>query len=644
MIRTQRKFCFLNPTKKNFILSLFLMSLFLFTCPLIASASAYTVRIAGYDKYQTAAAISQQGWPNGADAAILAYGEDYPDALSAGPLAHKYNAPILLTDSYTLNSDTAAELKRLKVKKVYIIGGQAVISNEVQKQLTAMKIPTERLAGQDRYETSLLVAQAVGLSKGAFVTTGMNYPDALSIGPIAAANEMPILLVPPTELTPTQKDFLAKTKISSAVIVAGYYDLSDNVLNQFPEYELISGYDAYDRNIKLIKRFSGDLNLDTVYVSTGGSFSDGLAASALAQKEKNPIILLQGNTIPYTTLPFIQSKLISKFFILGGTGVISSSTESTLAELPAEIESVADVTDSIIEQQKYEPPKTVTATKSDGSTEEVPVTWTLSSVQTLKSGTYRFEGRVKNYSDSVFLKLTIYPKASKAENITAEIILGESYDFPETVEVAMSDGSSETYPVTWNTKIVPLNKAGSYSFQGTIEGLTQKITLTLKVSEDAKITFTDSELHSAVRRKLHKSSSESIYKSDVLDITSLNFRNDDITDLTGLEYFVNLKTLDVGNNQLTKIAALGKLKNLRTLKLNDNGLKDVSALKTLTSLTYLDISDNYITNFTPLKGLTQLTTLYLDDNEPFDDVDGYTPDYSPIRAYYDNLDKKDFSL
>ena len=232
----------------------------------------------------------------------------------------------------------------------------------------------------------------------------------------------------------------------------------------------------------------------------------------------------------------------------------------------------------------------------------------------------------------------------KAENISAEIILGDSYSFPDTVAVAMSNGTTESYPVTWSSNIVSLSKVGSYTFQGTIESLAQKVNLSLKVSEDAKINFPDPELKDAVRRKLKKHRNDSIYRSDVIDITTLYFRNNDITDLTGLEYFTNLKTLDIEDNELTKITALTKLTNLQTLKLNDNGLKDISALKELTSLTYLDLSDNYITNFTPLKKLTNLTTLYLDDNEPIDDVDGYTPDYSPVRSYYKNLTRKDFSF
>ena len=609
-----------------------------------ASASTSTDRIAGYDLYETAVAISQSGWPDGSDTAILALGEDFPDALSAGPLAQKYNAPILLTGSYALNSDTAAELKRLKVKKVYIVGGYAVVSSGVERQLSLMSITTDRLAGYDRYETALKVTQEVGVSKGVFVTNGLNFQDALSIGPIAGALGMPLLLVPPDELTPALTSFLAKNKISTCFIVNGNGELSYNVVNQFPNSEIIYGSDPYERNINLISRFAGSLDLGTLYLATGERFPDALAASALVQKNKNALVLLQGDSIPYPATSFIRSKIISKLTILGGTAVISDPTKSTLASLPPEIASVANVTDSIQEQQKYEPPKTVTATTTNGFTEEIPVTWSLSSVHTLRSGTYKFEGKIANYNGNVYLNLTVYPKVTKINNIAAEIILGDSYSFPDTVEATMSDGGTETFPVTWSSNIVPLNKVGTYTFQGTIEGMTQKVSLSLKVSEDAKINFLDPELKSVVRHKINKDSDESIYKSDVLDITTLNADNEDITDLTGLESLSNLRTLDLSNNSLTKVTALSKLTSLKTLKLKDTELEDLNVIKGLTSLTYLDISDNYIKDFTPLKYLTKLTTLYLEDNYPIDDIPNYTPDYSPVRFYYKNLDRKDFSL
>ncbi|MHB8126082.1 MAG: cell wall-binding repeat-containing protein [Desulfitobacteriaceae bacterium] len=634
----------MTTTKKYFFLSFFFFGILMLAYTPKVDASTVIDRLAGDDRYQTAIDVSQSGWPDGADSAILVYGENFPDALSAGSLAHKYTAPILLTGSKDLNSDTAVELKRLKVKKVYIVGGYAVVSGDVEKQLSLMDIVSVRLAGQDRYETALIVAQEVGVSQGVFVTTGLDFPDALSVAPIAAAKGMPIILVPQNDLTPIQKSFLSTNKIPNGFIVKGNAEISDNVVSQFPGYEVISGADPYERNINLIRRFADSLDLDTVYIATGENFPDALTASALAQKGQNVIILLQGNTIPSQVSFFIKSKVISKINILGGYGVINASTEAALVALSAQIVSVVNLKDSIEEQQKYELPKTATVIKTDGLEVEVPVTWSLTSVNSLQAGTYKYEGKIKGYNNSVYLTLTVNPIVTKVNNITAEIIQGGSYHFPDTVAVTMSDCSVKRFPVTWSSNIVTLNKTGTYPFQGNVEGLTQKVTLTLKVSEDTKINFTDQNLKSVVGDLVGKDIDETIYKSDVLNIDSIKASSSSITDLTGLEYFSNLKTLYLANNSLTKVTSLMKLTNLEVLKLNNTELKDLSALKGLTSLTYLNISNNNIKDFSQLRDFTRLTTLYLENNLPLIDTPNYTPDYSPVRLYYHNLSSKDFSL
>ncbi len=618
--------------KKHFILSLFLFSMLVLVYVPTASASTSTDRIAGYDRYQTAVAASQRGWPDGADLAILAYGEDYPDALSAGPLAQKYNAPILLTGSYNLNSDTAEELNRLNVKKVYIIGGYAVVSKEIDNRLTSMDITAVRLAGQDRYETALKVAQKVGLSKGVFVAIGTDFPDALSIGPIAAANEMPLLLVPPNDLTATQKTFLRRYNIPTSFIL-GNSEISDEVIHQFPNYEIIDGANPYERNINLITRFADTLNLDKLYIATGEIFPDALAASALTQKNKNALLLLKGNTLPNSARSFMSSNIISELHIMGGYSVISASTESTLANLPPQIASVDNISDSVQEQQDYDPPKTVTVTTTNGSKAKVPVTWSLASVYSQLTGTYELEGTIKNYSGKVYLSLTVTPVWNK---ITAEIIQNGNYIFPSTVNAIMSDNSVKSVPVTWDINTVNLNKIGTYKFEGTIPDSTQKVNLTLKVTEDSQIQFPDLAFKTLISRRLGKTIDAAIYKSDVLEITDLYANNSGITDLTGLQYFTNLKTLYLGRNNLKKITPLAKLTNLTYLDLRSCGLNDVTSLKSLTSLTFLDVASNSIQDFSPLGQLTNLTSLYVSNNN--------TSDYSPIRLYYKNLVGKDFYL
>ena len=61
--------------------------------------------------------------------------------------------------------------------------------------IATASISTGRIAGYDRYETSLKIAREVGVNQRVFVTNDLNFANTLSIGPIAAALKMPIVLV-----------------------------------------------------------------------------------------------------------------------------------------------------------------------------------------------------------------------------------------------------------------------------------------------------------------------------------------------------------------------------------------------------------------------------------------------------------------
>jgi len=160
----------------------------------MAVSEATTDRISGADRYQTAVAVSQQGWKT-SDYAVLARGDNFADALCAGPLAQKYGGPILLTGTNQLNADTLTELQRLGVKHLFIAGGVGAVSQSVENALKAAGIATiERIYGDDRYETSVKIAEKVGNTGKAVLATGGDFPDALSISGIAAKLGMPILL------------------------------------------------------------------------------------------------------------------------------------------------------------------------------------------------------------------------------------------------------------------------------------------------------------------------------------------------------------------------------------------------------------------------------------------------------------------
>ncbi len=101
-------------------------------------------------------------------------------------MAAKNKAPILLARNQSLNEQQELKnlLSNLKVKNVYIVGGTGVLSSTFENQIKAMNITTKRLGGADRYETSLKIAQQIGIQSEVVVTTGENFADSLSYHPL----------------------------------------------------------------------------------------------------------------------------------------------------------------------------------------------------------------------------------------------------------------------------------------------------------------------------------------------------------------------------------------------------------------------------------------------------------------------------
>jgi len=134
------------------------------------------------------------------------------------------------------------------------------------------------------------------------------------------------------------------------------------------------------------------------------------------------------------------------------------------------------------------------------------------------------------------------------------------------------------------------------------------------VFADEIVTFPDSNLEAAVREVIGKPTGD-IYQSDLAELINLSAQDSGISDLTGLEYCANLKTLNLGHNEISDISPASNLTSLTELYLSGNQISDISPLAGLTSLTGLDLGDNQISDISPLSELTNLIWLRLSDNQ-----------------------------
>ncbi|SHN68054.1 cell wall-binding repeat-containing protein [Desulfitobacterium chlororespirans] len=323
------------------VLTLIMLFALIFPGQTLASTTPTVNRLAGQDRYETAATIARQ-WSH-SDYAILVSGENYPDALASAPLAQKHQAPILLTASDSLPAPTKQALADLEVNQVIIVGGTGVIAPSMEAELQAMGISATRLAGQNRYETALKIADQVQSSPSQlFVCTGDDFADALSVAPIAAIEQIPIILVSGDSLASSVQEYLDLNAAHiTKTFVIGYSDvIRDQVASQFPHVERIVGADKYARNSAVNEKFNSLFSTEALCIASGEGFADALAGSALAAKQSQPILLVNNATPDITKKYYQQLTNLDTIIVFGGTGIVADKVIQDLnppADLPAGI-------------------------------------------------------------------------------------------------------------------------------------------------------------------------------------------------------------------------------------------------------------------------------------------------------------------
>ena len=296
------------------------------------------VRLAGSGRYETAAAISKYEFTK-TDTVVLAYSMSYADALAGVPLANKLNAPILLTNKNSLDKATLAEIKRLGAKKIIILGGEGAIGSGVVKDLTANGIKAaniKRIAGKTRYSTAAAIAEKLdklngNTSKEVFFVYGGGFADALSVSPVAAVRNAPILyLTTDGELNAETAAYIKKLKGKDVkpYVIGGSGVISDNMKSKVSEalglgsygVTRISGNNRYYTCYYVNKEFSS-LWGRSVCAATGTDFPDALAGGVLAARHKAPLILV-GSSLDKLNEDFLKEQQFYSELVFGGKSAV----------------------------------------------------------------------------------------------------------------------------------------------------------------------------------------------------------------------------------------------------------------------------------------------------------------------------------
>lgn len=289
--------------------------------------SAY--RYSGADRFEMAAGIARE-YPDDTDLVLVANGLNFPDALSAGPVAARFGAPILLVTPDSVPPAVVAELRRMSPEKIMVVGGPRSVGDVVYRQLAAYSGSIERIAGADRFEASRnLVSAGFDTTKTIYLATGHKFPDALSAGAAAAYEGAPVLLVDGTLGTIDQatSELISRLGVERIVVVGGHVSVTVDLyasLATIPGVLETSRIDGYDRYLAASQLNDATFPAaDTVFLATGMNFPDALAGGPLAGAWGAPIYLVEHDCIPEYVLMDIWALHPREIVVLGGPASVS---------------------------------------------------------------------------------------------------------------------------------------------------------------------------------------------------------------------------------------------------------------------------------------------------------------------------------
>lgn len=159
-------------------------------------------RLAGADRYATAALLTRHANRDGAATVYVANGHAAADALAVSSALAAHGGSLLLTAPDALPAVTAEELARLAPADVRVVGGTAAVSDAVVDQIAAATGVTPlRVSGPDRVATAAAVAHHARPDGATtvYLAAARGHADALTAAAAVSAHDGVLLLVEPVQ-------------------------------------------------------------------------------------------------------------------------------------------------------------------------------------------------------------------------------------------------------------------------------------------------------------------------------------------------------------------------------------------------------------------------------------------------------------
>ena len=289
--------------------------------------------LAGENRYETAVKVAEKyanendPFANGKGDIVMVNGNSLVDGLSASPLSASLNAPMLLTESNRIPKATMDYLVKLSGKatvgnlsgiKIHLVGGTAVISKELERELKSYGFTVDRFNGKNREDTSMKVAKKIGNTTSAFVVGAEGEADAMSIASVASSANIKASGSKITPIIVSNKNGLSDDALETfnnknitivggeAVVSKSEFDNVKEAVGTNGSVSRLAGENRQETNAKVINKYYKDsFGLTTqnkkvvagdVLVAKDGQRNkmelvDALTVSNLAALNNSPIVL-----------------------------------------------------------------------------------------------------------------------------------------------------------------------------------------------------------------------------------------------------------------------------------------------------------------------------------------------------------------
>lgn len=295
--------------------------------PSLAAATRIDLpRLAGADRFATAAEIALDSSVSGSRTVFVTTGRAFPDALAAGVVSASTRQPVLLTETDNLPQSTRTALTSLQPDRIVIIGGPAAVSDAVATSLS-MYGSVERFGGINRYETATLLAENLfEAPQVVYLTYGYSYPEAVSAAVAASIDSGPLLLTDDEALNEYTRRYLETLTNVTVVIVGDDRAVSQAVFDELEAITAISNVtrisdDGPSRTSIAVSRATFPEGASRAYLATADDYADALSGASLAGANTAPVLLLSDTGLD-AVLSEVERLGVSDIVILGGPDAV----------------------------------------------------------------------------------------------------------------------------------------------------------------------------------------------------------------------------------------------------------------------------------------------------------------------------------